>query len=145
MDRSARQVRDSAHRRYPKAVIHALDNEYTVPEIGLWDKAYSQFIFQMKIVGLGSWLANKLDCDKWSWLFKAYITVRNALSRRKNALPVGILCYYVDADKSKPHCINTVMAIKGNGTQITEIEPQPRNGLGGLTKAERDTAWLVIF
>jgi len=132
--------------RYRNAQIYMLDAEYTLTTRSVIEKAYSQFIFKMRVIGLSLWLSNKLDCDKWAWLFKAYVTVRNALSKRSNALAVGIICYHVGGDKAKPHCINVYSHIMANGGfKTVELEPQPKNGTKELTKVERDSVWLAIF
>lgn len=134
-----------AHARYRKAKVHILDPEFTLTSQSVIASAYGQFVWQMKLLGLTMWLSNKLDCDKWSWLFKAYITVRNALSRRKNAIPVGILCYNIDGDENYPHCINACIFMEGESWMIRELEPQPKGGLKDLTQEERDSAWLAVF
>jgi len=140
-----RQLRDRLHWRYKAAREYTFDNEYEVVDKELIAKAYSQFIWQMKLLGLTRWLKNKLDCDKWAWLFKAYVTARNALSKRKHAIPVGILCYYVDGDREKPHMINTFMCYEDEKFKLMELEPQPGGGIKELTQKERDTAWLAAF
>ncbi len=140
-----RLLRDSSHWRYKAAREYTFDTEYELVDKELIAKAYSQFIWQMKLLGLTRWLKNKLDCDKWAWLFKAYITVRNALSKRKHGIPVGILCYYVDGDRTKPHMINTFMCHEDGKFKLLELEPQPGGGIKELTQKERDTAWLVAF
>jgi hypothetical protein len=100
----------------------------------------------MKVIGCGRWLANKLDCDKWAWLYKAYIIIRNALSNRPNAIPIGLVCYLQNGDKDLAHAINNAIWTKGNvgGFQLGEIEPQPNAGILKLTKAERESVWLVV-
>ena len=140
-----KQFYSSLRSRYQSAKVYLFDAEYTATDRSVIDKAYSQFIWQMRLVGLTMWLANKLDCDKWAWLFKAYVTVRNALSKRSNALPVGIICYHVGADKSRPHCINAYAHTDGEEFSIVELEPQPKSGTKELTEEERKTVWLAVF
>lgn len=129
--------------RYPNADIELLDLEYELPEAALIERAHGQFIFQMRVVGLVRWLKNKLDCDKWSWLFKAYIIVRNALSSRKHAQPVGLICYCIAGDKNRPHAINNFAYVAGPGKRIGEIEPLPGGGRMDLTQEERLSVWRV--
>ena len=142
---SARQLRDKLHWQYKSAREYTFDADYSVVDASIIEKAYGQFIWQMRLLGLTRWLKNKLDCDKWAWLFKAYIIARNALSKRKNAIPVGILCYYINADRKRPHMINVYLHWNGRNLTLTELEPQPGGGPKQLTQAERDTAWLVAF
>ena len=139
------ELRKAARARYGKARIYVLDAEYSLVSEQVVKKAYSSFIWQMRLIGLTMWLSNKLDCDKWAWLFKAYLTVRNALSSRKNALPVGVVCYRINGDKARGHCINTIACEAEGAFEMSEVEPQPRNGMKTLTQAERDSAWLVVF
>lgn len=131
--------------RYPNAEVVYLDSQYNIPKRRLAQKAYSGFQSKMWAVGLIKWTKNKLDCDDWSILFKAYCIVRNALSRSPHAIPVGRLMYNIGGDPMRPHAINFCLCVHDNGKPITihEIEPQPRKGLTTLTKAERDTAWFA--
>jgi len=131
--------------RYKSAKDYIFDKEYSITNSKLIDKAYSQFIWQMRLLGLTKWTKNKLDCDKWAWLFKAYLTVRNALSKRLHGLPIGILCYYIDGDRTRPHMINLYFHFTDGLLAISELEPQPNNGSKQLTQKERDSAWLVAF
>ena len=133
--------------RYRNARIYTLDRDYSLVDCKLIDKADSQFTWQMRLVGLHRWVAEKLDCDKWAWLFKAYVTIRNALSKREFAIPIGILCYHVNGDRSKGHMINSYLHYdeRCGKMSIQEIEPQPNNGAVNLTPKERDSAWLVVY
>ena len=139
------RLRQLVNFRYKSAKAYVFDAEYNALESKLIEKAYGQFIWQMKLIGLHRWIKNKLDCDKWAWLFKAYITARNALSKRKHAVPVGILCYYINGDRTRPHMINTYLHFDDGKLTATELEPQPDNGAKELTEKERDSAWLVAF
>lgn len=142
---TSRQIRDKMHWHYKAARDYTFDREYHIVDKALIERAYGQFVWQMRLVGLHRWMKNKLDCDKWAWLFKAYITARNALSKRKHAIPVGILCYYIDGNRDRPHMINTFLVEENGQVEVYELEPQPGNGIKQLTEKERDTAWFVAF
>tara|TARA_R110000765_G_scaffold7963_4_gene26110 strand:+ start:116790 stop:117227 length:438 start_codon:yes stop_codon:yes gene_type:complete len=139
------KIYHSVRSRYRNAQIYLFDAQYTLTDRKLIEKAYSQYIWQMRLLGLTLWLSDKLDCDKWAWLFKGYVTLRNALSKRKHAIPVGIICYMVNGDKKKPHCINVFAHETKDGHKIMELEPQPKNGVKELTQKEKDSVWLAVF
>jgi hypothetical protein len=139
------QVTRHAGAMYPNAKIYTLDHNYSLSGEKEIKESYSHFISKMRQLGLNQWVEGKLDCDKWSWLYKAEMTIQNALSDRKSALPVGILFYHVNADKSKPHCINVIIYEENGHRWLTELNSQPNKGFLELTKEERETAWLVIF
>ena len=145
MELDTQRMRKMLNFRYKCARDYVFDKEYSLTNEKLIKKSYGQFVWQMKLIGLYGWTKNKMDCDKWAWVFKAYLTLRNALSKRKNALPVGILCYYIDGDRSRPHMINTYFHYTDGKLAISELEPQPNNGAKQLTEKERDSAWLTAF
>ena len=144
---SKTDLRELLALRYRNARIYTLDRDYSVIDYKLIDRAYRQFIWQMKLVGLHRWVAEKLDCDKWAWLFKAYVTIRNALSKREFAISIGTLCYHINVDRSKGHMINSYLHYDKECGKffIREIEPQPNNGVVNLTPKELDSAWLVVY
>jgi len=145
MNLDNKRMRKMLNFRYKGARDYIFDKEYVLTDSKLINKAYSQFVWQMKVLGLYKWTKNKMDCDKWAWVFKAYVTLRNALSKRTHALPVGILCYYIDGDRTRPHMINTYFHYTDGVLKISELEPQPNNGSKQLTEKERDSAWLTAF
>ena len=138
-------LRMGLRHRYPNAVIHVLDSGYSITDKETIADAYSSFIFEMRSAGLSEYIPNKLDCDKWALLFKAYVTAINAMTDRDYALPVGMLMYLVNGDPRKPHCINVFVYDTGEGFGMLELEPQPNNGIGSLTIMERRSAWLVVI
>lgn len=132
-------------RRYPNADLYVLDDEYEVPTRGMLETAYKKFTRSLWKYGVGKWLRNKWDCEDFAWAFKASVSVGNALSKNNNAQPVGLLCYFEGGDETRGHAINTAIWGDDNYRFIEEIEPQPKNGLKKLTKAERESAWLVVM
>lgn len=141
---SSSYLRLGLRERYPNAKIYVLDPGYSITDKDTIADAYSSFIFEMRSAGLPEYISNKLDCDKWALLFKAYVTATNAMTDRDYALPVGMLLYLVDGDTRKPHCINVFVYDTGKGFGILELEPQPNGGIGSLTVQERRSAWLVV-
>ncbi|MDQ8206234.1 hypothetical protein QEH52_01840 [Coraliomargarita sp. SDUM461003] len=135
----------SLMRRYPNARRQIFDAEFDAWEPGALSSIYSQFIWQMRLLGLTIWLRNKLDCDKWAWLLKAYVILRNALSSNTNMRAIGLICYMIDGDPKRPHCIISAAIREGDSYRITELEPQPRGGLLTLTTAELATVWFVAY
>lgn len=144
-DIPASQIRIMLGKRYPNASIFILDSEYEVPTKEMLEIAYAKFQRSLWKWSVFKWLRNKWDCDKFAWAFKASVSVGNALSKNNNAQPVGFLCYFENADKARGHAINMAVYGEKKTRMICEIEPQPNNGLKSLTKAERDSAWLVII
>jgi hypothetical protein len=142
---SLSQLHHSLSRRYPQADIQILDRELDSWEPGQVDAVYRQFIWQMRLIGLILWLRNKLDCDKWAWLLRAYVIVRNALGKGRNMKALGLVCYLRGGDPDDPHAVCAAIERAGAGYRITEIEPQPDGGRFELTLAERETVWLAIF
>jgi hypothetical protein len=144
---SMTDLRELLSLRYRNARIYTLDRQYSIVGHKLIHKAYNQYVWQMRLIGLHRWVAHKMDCDKWSWLFKAYVIIRNALSKREFAIPIGTLCYHINGDRSKPHMINSYLHYDVDRDRLTirEIEPQPDNGEVNLTPKERETAWLVVY
>jgi hypothetical protein len=138
------EVKRILQHRYPNAQIHVLDAAYDVPSRVEVERYYNKFLNRMAFARLTAWIKNVGDCDKWSWVLKAYVTLANWLRRDKNADPFGLLCYCVDGDKEKGHAINTAIWRHHGGTIIRELEPQPDGGIKSLTLKERESAWLVI-
>lgn len=136
---------NSLHARYPNAKIFLLDKDYDVPSKGEIDNLYRKFQNKMRATRLTAWVKNKGDCDKWAWLFKAFVTVRNWLSPNKNALPVGFICYNIGGDKRRGHAINMYLEIDGDKRYVRELEPQPGYGTKQLTTSERKSVWLVVL
>lgn len=146
MNVTASELRLALGSRYPGARLFLLDATYVVPKRSLLEDAYNSFMSWMWGMNLVKWVSNKLDCDKWAWLFKAHVTIRNALGSKADALPVGLLCYSINGDPTQGHAINcAVYADAAGNLVVTEIEPQPRNGLTELNTIERTTVWLVIM
>lgn len=139
------QLRSRLLNRYPNAHIEIFDSAYDVWKPGSAATVYNQFILQMRLVGLTLWLRNKLDCDKWAWLLRAYVIVRNALSANEHARAIGLICYCIDGDKRKPHAVNAIAVQDGEGFQIVELEPQPKGGLYNLSEKEKATVWFAQF
>lgn len=139
------QVFHTVRNRYPNAQIYILDEEYDVPTREQVEGYYNAFIRRMGIARLTAWVKNVGDCDKWAWVLKAWVTLHNWLKKDTNAEPIGLICYFVNGDETKGHCINNAIWREGLGFTIQEIEPQPKNGIISLTKAERESAWLVII
>lgn len=144
---SSRKLRLLAMQRYPNARVYCLDKEYDIPTKRLIEKSYKGFQRWMWAMGFVKWIARKLDCDKWAWLYKAYCIIRHALSKKANALPIGFLCYNIDAETGNGHAINSpgFIAYDGAAFAIKELEPQPKGGIKTITEEERDTAWIIVF
>ena len=139
------QLRESLRRRYPNAHVELMDASVDAWEPGKLLPVYKQFVWQMRLIGLTYWLRDKLDCDDWAWLFRAYVIVRNALGRGDNARAIGLICYLQEGDPSQPHSVNAAIIADGQGYRITEIEPQPNGGLYTLTRQEMDSVWFALF
>lgn len=141
-----KQLRAALAAEFPSAKKFILDGEYDLLPEEVYKKAYLKFVFRMQMRNLFKWLKNKLDCDKWAWIFKSNLTLRNALSKRKNALPIGILCYNINGEVGRGHCINVYAHLTYGGEwMIKTLEPQPNNGNVRLTEKEKEATWLVIF
>ncbi len=142
---TALSIRNSLYARYPNAKVFLLDEHYDVPPRGEIEKLYKKFQNKMRATRLTAWVKNKGDCDKWAWLFKAFVTVRNWLSPNKNALPVGFICYNIGGKERQGHAINMYLETKGDTRYVRELEPQPGHGTKELTRSERKSVWLVVL
>ncbi len=81
------------------------------------------------------------NCDNFASLFYAFSQICHAKSNREEqGIAVGELFYFIGGDKNRGHAINIAMTDKG----LIAIEPQ--NGrIQELTKAEKESAWVVRF
>lgn len=140
---SAQEVYLILKKRYPNADVFVLDLEYTVPERKEVVSLFSKFQRALKFHKLLKWVSNIFDCDNFAWNFKGTANAHRATGDAKLEIPIGFLCYFIGADKSKGHAINCAIWLNGDGSQILELEPQGE-GIKSLTKEERESAWLVI-
>lgn len=144
------QVTDLLRARYPgvsSAATLVADADYTPMPLNMAGKAYGRFILWTKALGLFRWLREKLDCDDWAWLFKAYVIIANALSKRDTAVPVFVIWYYARTHVQGPHAVNCLIVEREAGhAEVVELEPQPGQygGLIDLTQQERGGVWAIF-
>lgn len=139
---SRQYVSALCRQRYKYTTVYALDEFYMDTKRDAGMRIYYGFRKWMKSLGFIMWVAEKLDCDKTSILFKAYCIIRNAMNRRTTAaIPVGILCYNIGGNPGQGHCINFIV----EDEHIYEIEPQAGGGLTLLTDKEKDSVWLCLI
>lgn len=130
--------------KYPNARVFQLDAFYNDITEKLACKAYKGFQRRMSLYGL-KFFFEKFDCNAWAWSFKDYCIKGNALSSKKYAFPVALVCYNEKGEVGQGHCINDIGYYENNKLILRALEPQPKNGLKWLTKEEKESAWLVIF
>lgn len=142
VDRSVIQLK--LMEQFPRASMYLLDRDYVLPTRKLWTESYESFQEEMWAKNLTKWESERLDCDKWAWLFKAHCLVRHAVSAvPATALPVGILCY--PRHGISGHAINVVASWHNNDVLVECLEPQPNNGWTELSNREKEGAWLIVI
>ena len=108
-------------------------------------KAYDKFQRSLWAHRLTRWISNKFDCDDYAWSFRASCVIGNALSRNAHANPVGLICYLQDGDMSRSHAINNAVVSTDAGSEVVEIEPQPKSGIVNLSEVEIQSVYLVLI
>lgn len=143
MTTSAHEVYQLLRHRYPNADVFVLDEEYDVPERSEVESLFSKFRRALKVHKLLKWTKLVWDCENIAWNFKGGTAGHRAATGAKREIPIGLLCYFENADEQRGHAINNAIWRSRVGSIIREIEPQGE-GIKDLTKAERESAWLVI-
>jgi hypothetical protein len=143
---SSTELKAALGSRYPGAAIHVLDRDYEVRPRSEIVKSLRRFHKIMKCLGLVKWITGKLDCDKWSLLFKAYHTYLAALNKkRKLATPIGFMCFYLNGEVFSGHAIAISLVTVGGQLDIIEIDTIPGRGVVELNNVETKSAWLITI
>lgn len=120
--------------RYPNDALASylselLDTDYTVPPPDLPIKAYNAFWRWMKLSRLLLYRVNKMDCDKRSRLFLAYLI---ALAGRKETISstysVAWIRYKINGQTGRNHVITSWFM----GDYVLELDPKPAKEHGGI-------------
>lgn len=130
---------------FPKAVIYCLDRNYEIVPRKTILKSLKRFHRSVTLFGLTKWVANKMDCDKWSWLFKGFHIVKGYYTRKDYARAIGLMCFYIDGKPFSGHAINVAVVEVGGEIELLEIDAIPGKGAIELSLIERESTWLIII
>lgn len=142
---SALQVQAHFGQRYPN-VAHPIimDTDYDAVDAEFIRKCYKSFLRWLKLMGLVYWNINKLDCDKYSWLFRGYcIAVYARKKEARNNIPLSLTNYNLEGVSGAGHSICSFLEPSGH---ILEIYPAPAKVQGGfLTLSRREQASAFVY
>jgi hypothetical protein len=136
---SMTELREIALSEYPNGEwLEPADGRYVVLTEDGWLELLSDFHAWIDSLGL-TYTADKGDCDKFAWLFRAYLIIRNWRTDGSPAAIAGLYGHYTD-DQLGRHAIVFPFIVRGGRLVIRSLEPQP----GGLqivrrSKTERET------
>lgn len=116
---------------YPNALKTDLfDTDYDLMPAEFLLKAYKGFWRWMKLSKFTGWKFNTMDCDKRSWLFRAFLISIHAKNKKaRNSLPIIFMNYNINGQTGRGHSIN---ALYLGDRYIAEIDPKPKEEGGGL-------------
>jgi hypothetical protein len=130
---------------YPNAVVYMLDREFISRDQLFYTDSLKGFRRFMTGFGITKWVAGKMDCDKWAWLFKAYVIAKAYFSKSLYASPIGFITYFIEGKPYNGHAINVAIVVRAGFLDVFEIDAEPGKGPLTLTKTERASVKLVIF
>ena len=143
MNISISQIREAFREEYPLANwVEPVDPDYqTLTSYGM-EWLLQQFHNTLEERGL-FYTEGKGDCDKFAWLFRAYVIERNWVTPA-SVHPVPIFYGHYTTDQGVRHAINFPIVKEGDKLTARAIEPQPGGALKRLSSRERSTVTLLI-
>ena len=116
------------------------DESYAVMTEDSFLKTSTYMRWIMRVFGILGW-EKKFDCDDFALLWKMLTSLRHA--KAKEGTSEGVACgviWYVQDDSQTGHAVNIVKTERG----WQMFEPQTEEFIT-LSKAERESVWLVLF